>query len=203
MEHTIDSDRIHHAWDHTLEPSLRISTGDTVSYELLMAGHGQVREGDSFADTRFDFDTLYNLLGPLHVEGARAGDTLRVDILELTPGDWGWCVILPELGTLPEDFAGEYLRTFDLRNGESAELAPGVRIPFSPFLGTMGTHPDGSEGASAFPPHKGGATSTPAISPPAPPCGSQCGARARCSRAEIRTRCRVTVRCVWPGWSAT
>jgi len=156
MEHTIDPARIHYAWDNRLEPTLRISSGDTVSYELLMAGHGQVSEGDSFADTRFDFDTLYNLLGPLYVEGARPGYTLRVDILALTPGDWGWCVILPELGTLPEDFPGEYLRTFDLRNGESAELVPGVRIPFSPFLGTMGTHPDGSEVASAFPPHKGG-----------------------------------------------
>ena len=61
--------------EHT---SLRISSGDTVNYELLMAGHGQVKEGDSFADTRFDFDTLYNLLGPLDVEGARPGDTLKI-----------------------------------------------------------------------------------------------------------------------------
>jgi len=43
-----------------------------------------------------------------------------------------------------------------VEDGESAELVTGVRIPFSPFLGTMGTHPDGSEVASAFPPHKGG-----------------------------------------------
>ena len=38
MEHTIDPNRIHHAWDKTLEPSLRIASGDTVNYELLMAG---------------------------------------------------------------------------------------------------------------------------------------------------------------------
>ena len=47
MEHTIDPTHIHHAWDNTLAPSLRIASGDTVSYELLMAGHGQVAEGDS------------------------------------------------------------------------------------------------------------------------------------------------------------
>ena len=156
MEHTIDPNRIHHAWDNTLEPSLRIASGDTVRYELLMAGSGHVKEGDTFQDTRFDFNTLYNLLGPLYVDGAKPGDTLRVDILELTPGEWGWCVLLPELGTLPEDFAGGYLRTFDLRNRDSAELVPDVRIPFSPFLGTMGTHPDDTEPASAFPPHQGG-----------------------------------------------
>ena len=156
MEHEIDPGRIHHGWDNGLEPTLRISPGDVVNYDLLMAGHGQVREGDTFEQTSFDFDTLYNLLGPLYVEGAHAGDTLKIEILELTPGDWGWCVQLPELGTLPDEFPDPYLRTFDLRGGTHIEFAPGVRIPFAPFLGTMGTHPDEPATAPAFPPHKGG-----------------------------------------------
>jgi acetamidase/formamidase len=156
MEHQIDAKRIHHAWDNTLEPTLRVNPGDVVHYELLMAGHGQVHEGDAFSDTQFDFDTLYNLLGPVHVEGAQPGDALRVEIEELVPGDWGWCVIMAELGTLPDLFPESYLRTFDLRGGTDAELVPGVRIPLSPFLGTMGTHPDEPATASAFPPHKGG-----------------------------------------------
>src|ERR1700678_2716586 len=101
MQHHIDPQRIHHRWDNTLEPSLHVDSGDTVHYDLLMAGHGQVHEGASYGETRFDFDTLYNLLGPVSVAGARPGDTLRIDILALEPGEWGWCVVLPELGTLP------------------------------------------------------------------------------------------------------
>jgi acetamidase/formamidase len=155
MEHEIDPQRIHHSWDNTLEPALRVGSGDVVNFDLLMAGHGQVHEGDSFADTKFDFDTLYNLLGPVYVEGARPGDTLKVEILELKPGDWGWCVILTDFGTLPDEFPDSYLRTFDLRGGSEVEFAAGVRIPFAPFLGTMGVHPDEPATASAFPPHKG------------------------------------------------
>ncbi|MGI8714181.1 MAG: acetamidase/formamidase family protein [Solirubrobacteraceae bacterium] len=155
-EHVIDPQRIHHNWDNRLEPTLRVDSGDVVHFDLLMAGHGQVHEGATYDETKFDFDTLYNLLGPVYVEGARPGDTLCVEILDLTPGDWGWCVILPDLGTLPDQFPDPYLRTFDLRGGGPAELAPGVRIPFSPFLGTMGTHPDEPATAPAFPPHKGG-----------------------------------------------
>ena len=155
MAHRIDPSRIHHSWDNTLEPTLRVAPGDVVQYDILMAGHAQVHEGDSFEQTNFDFDTLYNLLGPLYVEGARPGDTLRIEILELTPGDWGWCVQLPDLGTLPDHFPEPYLRTFDLRGGTHVDFAPGVRIPFAPFLGTMGTHPDEPATASAFPPHKG------------------------------------------------
>ena len=155
MEHRIDPERIHHSWDNSLEPSLRVASGDTVHYDLLMAGHGQVHEDSSFEDTSFDFATLYNLLGPVFVEGAAPGDTLRIDILALATGDWGWTVILPGLGTLQDDFPDPYLKTFDLRAGGYAQVVPGVKVPIAPFLGTMGTHPDGPATAEAFPPHKG------------------------------------------------
>ena len=61
MDHTIDPARIHHGWDRTLEPVLTIASGDTVHYDLRMAGHGQIAEGDGYAESGFDFDTLYHL----------------------------------------------------------------------------------------------------------------------------------------------
>ena len=156
MEHAIDPTRVHHQWDNRLEPVLRVASGDVVHYELRMAGHGQVSEGDGYEETAFDFSTLYHLSGPVWVEGARPGDTLRVDILELKPGDWGWASVLPGLGLLPDDFPEPWAGTFDLRDGATVEVAPGIRIPIVPFLGTMGTHPDEPVIAEAFPPHKGG-----------------------------------------------
>jgi acetamidase/formamidase len=156
MEHTIDPARIHHAWDRTLEPVLRIASGDTVHYDLRMAGHGQIAEGDGCEQAQMDFDTLYHLSGPLFVDGATAGDTLRIEILALEPGDWGWAAVLPGLGLLPDDFPEPWAGTFDLRERGTVEIVPGIRIPTSPFLGTMGTHPDEPAQASAFPPHQGG-----------------------------------------------
>jgi acetamidase/formamidase len=156
MEHTIDPTRVHHGWDNRLEPLLRIASGDVVHYDLRMAGHGQVAEGARFEETAFDFSTLYHLAGPVFVEGAHPGTTLRVDILELEPGPWGWASILPGLGLLPDDFPEPWVGTFDLRDGATVEAAPGIRISQTPFLGTMGTHPDEPVTAEAFPPHKGG-----------------------------------------------
>jgi acetamidase/formamidase len=156
MEHEIDSRRIHHHWDNRLEPSPRIASGDVVHYDLLMAGHGQVVENGGYDQTAFDWDTLYNLLGPVFVDGAHPGDTLRVDVLALEPGDWGWSSILPGQGLLPDDFPDPVVRTFDLRGRGTVEVAPGIAIPTAPFLGTMGVHPDDPVVAEAFPPHKGG-----------------------------------------------
>jgi acetamidase/formamidase len=156
LDHVIDATRIHHRWDASLEPTLRIEPGDTVRFDIRMAGHGQVDKGWDFEQTKFDFDTLYNLLGPVYVEGAAPGDTLEVEILELHTGPWGWCVVLPELGLLPEHFPDPFLRYFDLTQGDTTALGDSVRIPIEPFLGTMGTLPDDVDQAAPFPPHKGG-----------------------------------------------
>jgi acetamidase/formamidase len=155
-EHTIDASRIHHKWDRSLEPALVIGPGDTVSFDLLMAGAGQVVEGASFEDVTFDFETIYNLSGPIFVDGARPGDTLEIEVLSLVPGEWGWTVFLPELGLLAEDFPDGYLKAWDLRGGDRAVLVPGVEVPFEPFLGTMGNCIDEPGSHLPFPPNEGG-----------------------------------------------
>lgn len=152
----IDGARIHHTWDNSLEPVLAIRSGDVVHYDLLMAGHGQVHEGAAIEDARFDFDTIYNLSGPVLVESARPGDTLEVEVVSLETGEWGWTVVLPELGLLAADFPDPYLKTWDLRAGKRAALCPGAGVPIAPFLGTMGNHTDEAGVFSPFPPHRGG-----------------------------------------------
>ena len=144
-EHTIDPTIIHHRWIKDLEPALRIQSGDTVNYDLMVAGDPNIAEGQTAEQARFDWETIYNLSGPLYVEGAEPGDTLEIELLSLQPGDWGWAAILPDLGLL-EEFRGPLLKTIDIRNGEYAQLCDGVRIPLSPFLGTMGNHPSEPDG---------------------------------------------------------
>jgi acetamidase/formamidase len=155
-EHDMPTDHIHHVWDPTLEPALTIASGDTVHYDIPMAGDGQVQLGDAYPDTSFDFDTIYNLAGPVFVEGAEPGDTLKIEILRLEPGTWGWSAILPEMGLLADDFPEGYVRTFDLTQGDTATVIDGIEVPIVPFFGTMGTAPDIDTPQLPFPPHAGG-----------------------------------------------
>jgi acetamidase/formamidase len=123
---------------------------------MPITGEGQVEESSSIEDVAWDFETIYNLAGPVYVEGASPGGTLEVEILELQPGAWGWTAVIPELGLLASDFPDAFLKTFDLRNGTTAEVAPGVEVPLEPFLGTMGVPIDEAGSVSPFPPHAGG-----------------------------------------------
>ena len=155
-EHIVDSARIHHQWDRGLEPVLTIASGDVVHFDLRMAGHGQVPRGAAIEDIQFDFDTIYNLLGPVQVEGAKPETALGIEVLALETGEWGWTALLPDLGLLADDFPNGFIRYFDLAGRSTAQLVSGVEIPIAPFLGTMGTHPGEPITASPFPPHRGG-----------------------------------------------
>jgi acetamidase/formamidase len=155
-EHVIDSSRTHHRWQKDLPAALEIASGDTVHFELKVSGDGQLQKDSRVEEVDLDWETIYVLSGPVHVEGAEPGDTLQVDILSLRPGNWGWTMILPELGLLPEDFTRPYLKTFDLTRADATELARGVEVPYSPFIGTLGVHPGEPDGELPFPPHRGG-----------------------------------------------
>jgi len=155
-EHTLDGSLFHHDWNNAHEPVLEISSGDVVHFDLQITGERQVHEGSTIEDVVWDFDTIYNLAGPVRVDGAHPGDTLEIEILSLEPGDWGWTALIPGLGLLPNDFPDPYLKVWDLRAGDSTALAPKVRVPLRPFLGTIGVALDEPGSLSPFPPHKGG-----------------------------------------------
>ena len=155
-EHRIGPPHIHHDWDRDRKAALSIRPGDVVHFDLPITGEGQLQETSTIEEVAWDFDTIYNLAGPIHVEGAEPGDTLEVEVLGLTPGPWGWTAFLPDLGLLPDDFPEPYLKTYDLRNRSTATVAPGVEVPLEPFLGTMGVPTDEPGQHSPFPPHRGG-----------------------------------------------
>src|SRR5690606_26698866 len=83
------------------------------------------------------------LTGPVHVRGALPGDALEVRIrsIELTV-DWGWNVIRPLRGTLPEDFPYFQKRLIPIdRERMVAPLPWGPQIPLQPFFGIVATAP--------------------------------------------------------------
>jgi acetamidase/formamidase len=83
------------------------------------------------------------LTGPIAVRGAMPGDVLEVRIkaIELTV-DWGWNIIRPLRGTLPEDFPHFEKRTLPLdRKAMTTRLPWGPTVPLQPFFGILATAP--------------------------------------------------------------
>jgi acetamidase/formamidase len=152
MAHTVPEDQVHYLWDEGNEPTLRIASGDEISVRTREVSDGQITQ-DSTVDVlgSLDMERLYPLVGPVYVEGAEPGDTLKVEILSVETRGWGWTAILPGLGLLPDDFPDPYLRIFDL-TGELTPLDDVAQIPVEPFFGTMGVCPAGASQQAVMPP---------------------------------------------------
>ena len=158
-EHLISRETpTHRRWDVDIEPVLRVESGDVVVVETDDFAGGQIVRDSTAEDLlALDLDAIYPLAGPIHVTGAEPGDVLAVEFLGFEVPDWGWAAILRNLGLLPPGELDEpYLKIFDLTQGDSTELVPGVRIPIEPFCGTTGVPGSGMHDVPIPPPHAGG-----------------------------------------------
>ncbi len=144
---------MHYTWDTGNEAVLAIDSGDTVVLWTREVSDNQIQPGsDANALVTLDVARFYPLTGPIAVNGAEPGDTLKIDILDVHTQGWGWTGLLPGEGLLPNEFPDPYLRTFDLSHGDVAYLRDDIAIPLEPYFGTMGVCPAGATAQDVMPP---------------------------------------------------
>lgn len=140
-------------FDATRAPVLVIESGDSVTVDTLTgapelhppAGAGFTTPPE-IADVHANAEkTLpgHILTGPIAVQGARPGDVLEVRIEDVQlRQDWGYTLIRPLSGTLPDEFPEFVLRHIPLdAKAGIARLPWGGTLPLAPFFGVMGTAP--------------------------------------------------------------
>src|SRR3954447_25818098 len=151
--HYCPTDRVHFTWDTGHEPLLTVADGDTVVFETRDVSDNQIGpDSDTSVIAGLDWDRVYPLAGPVHVEGAEPGDTLAVEILDIHTKGWDWTAILPGLGLLADDFTEPYLRIFDMTEGDVTYFREDIVIPLNPFMGTMGVCPADASAQPVMPP---------------------------------------------------
>jgi acetamidase/formamidase len=157
--HTIHGAQQHPTWDNAHAPALRIAPGDTVEFRGIDAVDGQItRESTAEVLTRLDFSRVNRLSGPVFVEGAEPGDTLKVTLIGFEPSGWGWTGLIPGFGLLAEDFPKPALQvwSYDRAFGAPAAFGSFARVPLKPFCGTTGVAPAAPGSHSTIPPYPTG-----------------------------------------------
>lgn len=134
-------------FDNAQPPVLRLRSGDRVAMETLMAAANQVLPGVSIGDiTRMRLDHPgrgpHTITGPIYIEEAEPGDTLKIHIERIVPRSYGANWNLPGelgLGQFPDRFPVGQVRYFyfDLKRA-CTQFAPGIQVPLRPFPGVLG-----------------------------------------------------------------
>jgi acetamidase/formamidase len=156
------SETVQWGWfDQDEAPRARIKPGDTVVMETMMGSLNQILPGSTIEEiTRLRVDHPgrgpHSITGPVFVEGALPGDSLRIRINRIVPRPYGANWNLPgdlRLGQFPDVFTEAQVKHFyfDMRRGVT-EFAPGIEIPVRPFPGIMGVARAESGRFSTVPP---------------------------------------------------
>jgi formamidase len=138
-----EPDTGHNRWHPDIPPVVRCEPGDEVVLETRDAFDGQMGP-DATLDTvgAPNLAVVHPLTGPVYVEGAAPGDLLEVEILEVEADRYGYTVQVPGFGFLRDEFPEPFKISWDIADGwATSEDLPGVRIPGSPFMGTIGLSP--------------------------------------------------------------
>ncbi len=158
-DYTIHGRHHHFGWDNSFAPVERVEPGSTIEFECLDSSGGQLTPDSTVADvSRLDFGKVNPVSGPIHVDGAKPGDALKITIKAFKPSGFGWTANIPGFGLLADEFKEPALNLwkYDADSLEPALYGKKARVPLKPFAGTIGNAPAEPGLHSVVPPRRMG-----------------------------------------------
>lgn len=137
----------HNRWHPDVPPVLEVEPGEVVALETRDAIDGYLNAQSTVADfASLPLGAIHPLTGPVLVKGARPGDLLEVEFVDIEPQPWAFSAIMPGLGFLRDSMTTPFLVHWKIDNGwATSPQLPGVRVPGAPFMGVSGVAPSGQQ----------------------------------------------------------
>ena len=161
QQHFLDASIVHYEWNNAIPPRLEINVSDTVVFETRDASDEFYTPGSTHEDVMRRVFKGHPLTGPVRIRGARPGDVLAVEIIEVAPrASFGWTNVRPGRGLLPEsEFNRPFLQIWDVSDGcfaRGMRTMRDIAVPLAPFPGVMGVALDDAGSHNTAPPRKNG-----------------------------------------------
>lgn len=154
MSVQISRDRVFFAFTPKLKEIARIRQGEEVVMETHDCFEGQIQKTTDLVDS-LDWNHVNPATGPLYIEGAKPGDVLRIDLLNVSVGNQASMVTLPGEGALGDVITDMETSILKVENNQVV-FKNKVRVPLRPMIGVIGVAPADSEIPNGTPgPHGG------------------------------------------------
>lgn len=139
--HHVPDGSLHRTWNRQNKPVMTIKPGETITISAPDASNGEVNTNSTTQTiAAIDYRRLDPLVGPVYIDGARPGDALKIEVLELKPKSWGWTALLPDFGLLADEITDPFLKVWDV-SGPTVEAPNGAKFDLHPMIGCIGVAP--------------------------------------------------------------
>lgn len=119
--------------------------GETVIFETQDCFSNQIQSEEVLFEST-DWETINPATGPLKIEGAEPGDTLKIEIKKIKVKDQGVMITSPEMGFLEEFITDSETKIIPIENNK-AIFNEKINIDLDPMIGVIGTSPGKDEKA--------------------------------------------------------
>ena len=154
IDHKVTRDQVVWGFGPEMEPVLEVEPGSVVTFETNDCFTGQI-QSEADLVTAIDFERVNGATGPVAVRGAEPGDSLVVEILDVTPVAKGVATIIPGFGQLIEDVQSPVTFVFEVE-GDTVRMNDRISFPTRPMVGVVGVATDGEEIANGWAGRHGG-----------------------------------------------
>jgi len=156
--HEISMESITYRFDRAGEPCVRVRSGDRLRVHTRDAHSGTVDTREIWKDVAFpelDDSTGNPVTGPVYIEEAEPGATLKVEILEIKPDETGILPVRSYMGVL-RDIVEQRTARVVRYHRKRLWISAGISVPARPMIGTIGVAAQGESVAAAYPGSHGG-----------------------------------------------
>jgi amidase len=154
MTTRIPREHVFFAFSPELKPALEVDQGEEVLMETHDCFEGQLRTEQDLV-TALDWDHINPATGPVYIRGVKAGDIVRVDLLEVKVADTATMVTIPQEGALGDVITEMETAKLRLEGGEVV-YKDKIRIPARPMVGVIGMAPASGQIPNGTPGKHGG-----------------------------------------------
>ena len=119
-----------------MTPVVSVDPGTVLRVQTNDCYHGQITSADVLS-SQIDHTLINAATGPIAVNGARPGDTLVVDLLEVNPGPLGIATVTAGEGQLAHLGLRDATRLFAVKDGD-VRMSSTVAFPARPMVGVIG-----------------------------------------------------------------
>ncbi|MCH8888388.1 MAG: acetamidase/formamidase family protein [SAR324 cluster bacterium] len=134
----------HNRWHPAIKPRAYANPGDLIIYETRDALDTGFTMKNTTADMKsLDLGLVHPLTGPVYINGAKRGDVLEVEIIDIQDTGYGYTMIIPGFGFLRDVFPKAFLVRWKTNRLEatSPDMPANVAVKMNGFPGTIGVAP--------------------------------------------------------------
>ncbi len=154
MAVTISRENVFFAFNPHLKAIAQIQQGEEVLLQTHDCFEGQIQTTSDLVDS-LDWAHVNPATGPLFINGANAGDILRIDLLDIQVDQQSSMVTIPGEGALGDVISQMETAILKLE-GSQVVFKDKIRVPMHPMIGVIGVAPAEGEVPTGTPGSHGG-----------------------------------------------